>query len=130
MASGQPPQRPLRVLVVDDNADAGEMLAMFLEASGHQVVVEQGAQRALERARAEPPDVCVLDIGLPEMDGNELARRLRAQPETAGLRLIAVTGYGQEHDRRAALQSGFDHHLVKPVDPEKLLALVGATPPP
>ena len=122
--AGTAPQRPLRILVVDDNADAGEMLALFLEASGHQVMVEQGAHAALARARAERPDVCVLDIGLPEMDGNELARELRAHPETAGALLIAVTGYGQEGDRQAALDAGFHHHLVKPVDPEKLLALV------
>jgi len=122
--AGESDQRPLRILVVDDNADAGEMLALFLEASGHEVAVEQDARPALERAVAEQPDVCVLDIGLPEMDGNELARRLRAQPETARTLLVAVTGYGQEQDRRAALSSGFDHHLVKPVNPEKLLALL------
>jgi PAS domain S-box-containing protein len=122
--TGEPGHRPLRILVVDDNADAGEMLGLFLEASGHQVAVEQGARPALQRAAAEPPDVCVLDIGLPEMDGNELARRLRAQPETSRALLVAVTGYGQEQDRRAALSSGFDHHLVKPVNPEKLLSLL------
>jgi PAS domain S-box-containing protein len=118
-ASGQ-----LKLLVVDDNADAALTLGMLLEASGHQVRVEHGSLAALERALAERPDACLLDIGLPEMDGNELARRLRAQPETAGSVLIAVTGYGQEQDRRRALESGFDHHLVKPVDMERLAAVL------
>jgi PAS domain S-box-containing protein len=117
-------QKPLRVMVVDDNADAAQMLAMLLEAAGHEVVVEHGAQQALERARAEPPDVCLLDIGLPEIDGNELARRIRAQPENTNTVLIAVTGYGQEHDRKAALDAGFSHHLVKPVEPAKLVRLL------
>ena len=108
------------MLVVDDNVDAAVMLTMLLEAAGHEVFVEHGSKRALERARAESPDVCLLDIGLPEMDGNELAQRLRAQPETAASVLIAVTGYGQESDRRYALAAGFNHHLVKPVDTRKL----------
>ncbi|HEV2612083.1 MAG TPA: PAS domain S-box protein [Noviherbaspirillum sp.] len=110
----------LRVLVVDDNVDAAVMLTMLLESAGHEVFVEHGSKRALERAKAESPDVCLLDIGLPEMDGNELAQRLRAQPETADSVLIAVTGYGQESDRKYALAAGFDHHLVKPVDTNKL----------
>jgi PAS domain S-box-containing protein len=115
--------RSLRVLVVDDNADAAAMLAMLLEAAGHQVSVEHGSVRAVERARAEAPDVCLLDIGLPEMDGNELAKRLRRQPETASAVLVAVTGYGQETDREHSRVAGFDHHLVKPVDTAKLAAI-------
>jgi PAS domain S-box-containing protein len=118
------PAETLRILVVDDNADAARMLAMFLEASGHQVFVEHESRRALERARIEKPDVCMLDIGLPDMDGNELARRLRAQAETAKIILIAVTGYGQAQDRQNTSAAGFDHHLVKPVDAAKLLALI------
>jgi PAS domain S-box-containing protein len=124
-----PAHRALRVMVVDDNADAAQMLAMFLEDSGHEVLVEHSASRALQRARAEAPDVCLLDIGLPEMDGRELARRMRAQPETAGTVLIAVTGYGQEHDRQAALAAGFRHHLVKPVDPAELVVLLARIRP-
>lgn len=123
-ADMQMPVDVLRLMVVDDNADAASMLAMFLEAMGHHVVVEHGARRALERARIELPHVCLLDIGLPDVDGHELARRLRAQPETARSVLIAVTGYGQELDRQHALASGFDHHLVKPVDTGKLIALL------
>lgn len=116
----------LRILVVDDNIDAAEMLKMLLETMGHEVVVEHGPHRALERAKLDTPQVCLLDIGLPEMDGNELARRLRAQPENRDAVLVAVTGYGQESDRVNALSSGFDHHFVKPVDTAKLLTILSA----
>lgn len=116
--------RPLKVIVVDDNVDAAQMLAMLLEASGHQVFVEYGAKRALERSRIEKPDVCLLDIGLPEMDGNELARRIKSQPETGASTLIAVTGYGQNSDLQASKAAGFHHHFVKPVDTARLLALL------
>jgi CheY-like chemotaxis protein len=115
---------PRKILVVDDNADAATLLSMLLEASGHQVLVEHGAKRALERARIEQPDACLLDIGLPDMDGNELAQHLRALPQTAGTLLIALTGYGQEEDRKATLAAGFDHHLVKPVDFKKLASIL------
>jgi PAS domain S-box-containing protein len=114
----------LRIMVVDDNEDAAAMLALLLEASGHQVIVEHRALQALERARKEVPQVCLLDIGLPEIDGLELARRLRAEPQTAHALLIAVTGYGQDQDRTETLAAGFDHHLVKPVDMDKLAAIL------
>jgi len=114
----------LRVMVVDDNVDAAAMLAMVLEALGHQVRVEHAPLQALERGQSEPPQVFLLDIGLPGIDGNELARRLRAQPETAGATLIAVTGYGQDSDRQVTLAAGFDHHLVKPVDLDVLAAIL------
>ncbi|MBW8901391.1 MAG: response regulator, partial [Massilia sp.] len=113
-------RRPLRVLVVDDNVDAAATLGMLLEAYGYVACVEHDSHRALERARQQRPDVALLDIGLPEMDGNELARRLRADPQTGAIVLVAVTGYGQEQDRRAAFEAGFDHHLVKPVDMDEL----------
>ena len=106
----------LRVLVVDDNADAAQMLAALLEVQGHAVSVEYDARGALARARSEHPDVLLLDIGLPDMDGYELARRLRAQPENARATLVALTGYGQNQDREEAQQAGFDHYLVKPAD--------------
>ena len=115
---------PLRVMVVDDNVDAATMLAMLLEASGHQVLVEHAPLRALERSRKEAPQVFLLDIGLPEIDGNELARRLRAQAETAGSVLIAITGYGQEKDRKITVAAGFDHHFVKPVDLQVLTSIL------
>jgi len=114
----------LRVLVVDDNIDAAEMLAMVLESLGHQVTVEHSARAALARAPVLRPDVCVLDIGLPEIDGNELAQRLHAQPETAGTVLIAVTGYGHDSDRRQSHAAGFAHHLVKPADTGRLAAIL------
>ncbi len=114
----------LKVLVVDDNVDAAETLGLLLAAHGHEVVIEHDSLRALERARSVAPDVCLLDIGLPEMDGRELARRLRAQPETANAVLVAVTGYGQQQDREDAFAAGFQHHLVKPVDFEALARLL------
>jgi PAS domain S-box-containing protein len=116
--------RPLRVLVVDDNVDAAATLGMLLEACGYLVDVEHDSHRALERARQRRPDVALLDIGLPDMDGNELARRLRADAQTGAVVLVAVTGYGQEQDRRAAFEAGFDHHLVKPVDMDELATLL------
>jgi signal transduction histidine kinase/ActR/RegA family two-component response regulator len=115
---------PMRILVVDDNADAASLLATLLEDYGHQVFVEYGSRRALERAQKERPDVCLLDIGLPEIDGNELARRLRNQHETAGCLLIAISGYGQESDREQTRAAGFDCHLIKPVDTGELAALL------
>ena len=119
-----PSGAPLRVLVVDDNEDAAAMLAMLLESQGHRVMVEHDSHAALARARRERPDACVLDIGLPEIDGNELARRLHAQPETAHAVLIAVTGYGHDSDRRQSLAAGFAHHLVKPADTGQLAAIL------
>ncbi len=122
-AGGQAAER-LHVLVVDDNVDAALTLAMLLEMDGHAVTVEHRSQDALARARAAPPEVCLLDIGLPDMDGKELARRLRADPATAGVMLVAVTGYGQDSDRDSALAAGFDHYLVKPIDTDALQAIL------
>jgi CheY-like chemotaxis protein len=116
----------LRILVVDDNEDAADTLAMLLEASGHEVLVEHSPHRALARAADAAPQVCLLDIGLPDMDGAELARHLRARPETADALLVAVTGYGQESDRARTREAGFDHHLVKPIDLDKLQAVLEA----
>ncbi|MET0857741.1 MAG: PAS domain-containing protein [Telluria sp.] len=114
----------LRVMVVDDNTDAAMMLGMFLESAGHHVSIEHSARQALQRAQREQPEVFMLDIGLPDMDGNELARLLRAQPGGERPVLIAITGYGQEQDREETAAAGFDHHYVKPVDAEQLLALL------
>lgn len=110
------PNRVLKVMVVDDNEDAASMLGLFVAALGHQVLVEHDSVQALQRAQLECPDVMLLDIGLPELDGNELARRLRASAATRGALLIAVTGYGQEQDRSKSLAAGFDHYFVKPLD--------------
>jgi CheY-like chemotaxis protein len=119
------PSRQRRVLVVDDNVDAAQLLAMVLENLGCEVLVEHDPHRALAVAAARSPDACILDIGLPDMDGNELARRLRARPNTQDALLIAVTGYGRPQDREQALAAGFDHHLVKPVDVHRLVELLG-----
>jgi PAS domain S-box-containing protein len=119
----------LDILVVDDNADAAFMLKLLLEASGHAVRVAHDAVGALESVGRRAPDVAILDIGLPGMDGNALARLLRTTPATAGITLIAVTGYGQEHDLRQAMEAGFDQHLVKPVDMARLAEVLEALRP-
>jgi PAS domain S-box-containing protein len=119
-----PSLKRLRLMVVDDNTDAADMLAMLLEIAGHDVVVENSSRRALERAQADAPDVFLLDIGLPDMDGIELAQHLRLHPATNKATLIAVTGYGNEQDRKNAADAGFNHHFVKPVDTEKLIRLL------
>lgn len=116
----------LAVLVVDDNADAANSLAELLQTGGHRVSVHGSGPSALLHASQHPCDVCLLDIGLPGMDGCELARRLRALPQMAQAVLIALTGYGQTDDRQRSKAAGFDHHLVKPVDPDALLALLGS----
>jgi CheY-like chemotaxis protein len=109
-----------RVLVVDDNVDAAEMLAELLRASGYAASVAHDGPVALELARNSPPDIVLIDIGLPVMDGYELARRLRGMLN--GARLIAVTGYGQQGDRERSRVAGFDAHLVKPVSLDVLHA--------
>jgi len=113
----------LRLLVVDDNEDAATMLGMFLELGGYEVHVVYSAHAAIDLAAgAAPFDACLLDIGLPDMDGTVLAQRLRTLPGTAAAMLIAITGYGQDADRRRTRDAGFDHHHVKPVDMQQLLA--------
>jgi CheY-like chemotaxis protein len=118
-----PPAWAARILVVDDNEDGAEMLAQALAGQGYDTRVAHDAPTALRVAAEFAPDIAFLDIGLPVMDGYELASHLRELPGLAGLRLIAVTGYGQESDRRRTREAGFHHHLVKPVD----LAAVEAT---
>lgn len=114
----------LRILVVDDNEDAANTLAQVLETLGHRASVEYTARGAIERAVGETQDIFLLDIGLPEMDGNALVRYLRAQPDTANALMIAITGYGAEENRREALAAGFDEYLVKPVDLPSLERLI------
>ncbi len=117
----------LRVLVVDDNVDTAESLAMLLTAVGHEVQTRYTGPDGLASGLAFDPDVVLLDIGLPGMDGYEVAAKLRASPHGEGLTLVALTGYGQESDKQRALASGFDAHLVKPVDFGLLQALLTAT---
>jgi signal transduction histidine kinase/DNA-binding response OmpR family regulator len=115
-----------RVLVVDDNRDAAEATKVLLELGGHSVKMVGTGAEALASAPVFAPDVVLLDIGLPEMDGYAVARRLRELTSTRASCLIALTGYGQPADRERARDAGFDHHLTKPADPDALLALVGA----
>jgi signal transduction histidine kinase len=110
-----------RVLVVDDNRDAAETLAEALAHEGHEVAVAYDGASALELAARCGPEIVLLDIGLPVLDGYEVARRLRKAQARAPLKLIAVTGYGQENDRAKAAEAGFDAHVVKPVDLDLLL---------
>jgi signal transduction histidine kinase/CheY-like chemotaxis protein len=125
---GEARVEPLRVMVVDDNQDAAQMLAMLLEVQGHAVSVEYDGRGALQRARRELPQVMLLDIGLPDTDGYALARQLRAIPELQGATLVALTGYGQNEDRRLAEEAGFDHHLVKPADLAQVGEILAAAP--
>ena len=119
----------LRILVVDDNKDAAESMAILLELWGHETLRAHDGAKALELGARYHADVIFLDIGLPGMDGYEVASRLREMPETAGAVLIAVTGYGQEEDRRRSRRAGFDRHLVKPVAPESLQRLLAECAP-
>jgi PAS domain S-box-containing protein len=115
---------PARVLVVDDNRDAAETLTMILQMSGHEAETAFSGAEALERVAVFKPDVVLTDIGMPGMDGYEVARRLRADPATRDLRIFALTGWGQAQDKERALAAGFDRHLTKPVDPEELDSLL------
>jgi two-component system CheB/CheR fusion protein len=116
--------RPARVLIVEDNPDAAESLVMILELLGHRVRVAYDGMAALDAAGASPPDLMLIDIGLPGIDGYELARRIRRDPALRHLLLVALTGYGRDEDRVQSLAAGFDHHLVKPVDLAALGELV------
>jgi CheY-like chemotaxis protein len=120
---------PLRVLLVDDNIDAGQTLAMLLETAGHVVTTSHDPRDALLRASQTRFDACLLDIGLPGMDGFELARRLRAMETERPALMVAITGYGQQFDRDSALTAGFDQYFVKPADPEELFALLAKARP-
>ncbi|MBV8201659.1 MAG: response regulator [Acidobacteria bacterium] len=114
----------LRVLVIEDNADAAETLGDLLALFGHQAEIAHTGADGVDVARRHPPDVVLCDIGLPEMDGYAVARELRADPLTAPIRLVALTGYGRDSDRDQAAAAGFDLHLVKPVVPEALKLLL------
>ena len=122
------PQRPLRIMVVDDNRDAAESLSILLSALGHTVAVEESPLAALRRAGHETFDVCLLDIGLPDMDGYQLVGRLRALPRAAHTTMIALSGYGQPQDMEASQRAGFALHLVKPVDIPHLLDVFAGLP--
>jgi signal transduction histidine kinase/CheY-like chemotaxis protein len=120
-----PPDVPsLRLMVVDDNEDSARTIAMLLTAHGHHATIEYDSLAALTRAATEKPRVMLIDIGLPGMDGYELARRLRALPETRRAVLVALSGYGQQRDRELSEAAGFDYHLVKPLTEAQLMQML------
>lgn len=113
-----------RILVVDDNLDSAESLALLLGLQGHEVRTAMDGPGAIAAALSFRPEIVFLDIGLPGMDGYEVARKMRAETDLEGTVLIAVTGYGREEDVRRSMESGFDRHLVKPMDFSELDALL------
>jgi CheY-like chemotaxis protein len=115
------------VLIVDDNPDSSATTAMLLGAYGHKTYTAGNAQEGLAAARHYKPDVILLDLGLPGMNGYEIARLLRSEPAFSKTKLIAVTGYGSEKDKERTKEAGFDHHVVKPADIDELLALLGGS---
>jgi CheY-like chemotaxis protein len=126
-SDSQPPeqrQRRRRLMVIDDNKDAAESMSMLFELWGHEVICVYDGRTALETVAKYRPHAVFLDIGLPGMDGYEIAERLRELPESARTVLVAITGYGQDEDRRRSREAGIDHHLVKPVAPETLHELL------
>jgi CheY-like chemotaxis protein len=118
------------VLIVDDNVDAAATLQASLELDGHSVRTAHDGHGALAAIAAERPDAVLLDIGLPDIDGLEVAHRLRAKYGDACPRLIALSGWGQEADKRRAAEAGFERHFTKPVDPSTLADMLAATPVP
>jgi CheY-like chemotaxis protein len=116
-----------RILVADDNRDAADTLALILELDGHEVQKAYDGLEALKLAEEFRPQIALLDIGMPHMDGYQTARRIRDRPWGDSVLLVALTGWGQEQDRRQASEAGFDQHLVKPVDPQAIVSLVEQT---
>jgi CheY-like chemotaxis protein len=116
-----------RVLVVDDNRDSADSLAMLLEITGNKTFQAHDGVEALDAIERHRPEVVLLDIGLPKLDGHEVCRRVREKPWGKNIRIIALTGWGQEDDRRKSEEAGFNGHLVKPVDYENLLSLLAET---
>jgi CheY-like chemotaxis protein len=130
--SGDPHTRPgaaRRVLVVDDNADAAESLCILLQMAGHTVCTAGDGLAAVRLAQEFQPDVVLLDIGMPGINGYEAAARIRALPEGGHIQLIALTGWGQDSDRQKAAAAGFDYHLTKPADPELVERILAEGPP-
>lgn len=114
---------PRRVLLIEDNGDAREMLRLMLEIAGHVVYDAASGARGLELLETERPDVAIIDIGLPGLNGYQVARRIREHPNGRAMLLVALTGYGSPSDYQHSAEAGFDYHLVKPVDPDELRRL-------
>jgi signal transduction histidine kinase len=127
-AANSPPKR--RVLVIEDNLDAQQALQALLEMCGHDVAVAPDGETGIAKIFELRPDIAIIDLGLPSLDGYEVARRVRLSPQGKDLLLVALTGYGAPEQRSRALEAGFDLHLVKPVEPEQLLKLVAERAPP
>ena len=119
------PRPPRRILVVDDNRDSASTLSMILVHWGHEVRTEFDGEAAIATSEAFRPEVILLDIGLPKLDGYEVCRRISKEPWSEGITVIALTGWGQDEDKARAREAGFQHHLVKPVDFSKLQELIG-----
>jgi PAS domain S-box-containing protein len=118
---------PRRILVADDNRDAAESLAIILRLEGHEVQLAHDGDAALRAFMDRRPDVALLDIGMPKTNGLEVARRIRAAPQGSGVLLIAITGWAQDSDKEQSRAAGFDHHLTKPIEPDALIGLLGAS---
>jgi CheY-like chemotaxis protein len=123
-ATGTASGDPVRILVVDDVVDAAQSLADFLRLGGNTVHVAHNGRAALELAATHVPEVVFVDLQMPEIDGLEVARRLRGRAESSEMVLIAMTGFGQAQDRRQTAEAGFDHHLTKPLDPAAVQELL------
>ena len=119
-----PTQR--RVLIVDDNRDSADSLAMLMQITNNEAYLAHDGEEAVAAVEKYRPEVVLLDIGLPKIDGHEVCRRVRKEPWGKDIVIIALTGWGQEDDRRKSQEAGFDGHLVKPVDYEKLLELLAS----
>jgi len=119
-----PPRERCKVLVVDDNRDAADSLALILEMSGHSVSVAHSGREALEMGSREQPAAVILDIGMPDMSGYDVAGHIRGEPWGRNAFLLAVTGWGQENDKELARTAGFDQHLTKPVDADQVEELL------
>ncbi len=115
-----------RILVVDDNRDSAESLALLLKYMGHETHIALDGAQAVASAASVRPDVVLLDLGMPRVNGYDACRQIRAESWSQGMLLIAQTGWGQDEDRRRTEEAGFDGHLVKPIDPDALLALVAS----
>jgi CheY-like chemotaxis protein len=111
---------------VDDNRDAADSMAMLLELMGHEVRIGYGGLDAVDLAETFRPDLLLLDLGMPELNGFEVARRIRAHPWGSQIAIVAMTGWGQEEDRRRSREAGFDHHLIKPADAGQLHTLLAS----
>jgi CheY-like chemotaxis protein len=115
-----------RVLVADDNRDGAEIMSLLLQQYGYEVNIAHTGTEALTLAAQSAPEIAILDIGMPGMSGYEVARQIRAEAWGKHMMLIALTGWGQEEDKKKAFEAGFDHHLIKPIDPDALEALMAS----